>query len=62
MLAQQSLHGEDTTAAIPARPGRPAHLRKRPGAVVDALTDGPVTDDLTVADDHTGKATLTTPP
>jgi len=59
MLAQQALHREDAAATVPSRPGRPAHLRERPGPGVDALDDVPVADDLAVADDHRGEATLT---
>ena len=62
MLAQQPLHGEDAAATVPARPGRLAHLCERPGAAVDALDDVAVADDLTVADNHAGEATLTVPP
>lgn len=62
MLAQQPLQREDATATVPARPGRPAHLRERTSAVGDALADVAVADDLAVANDHAGEATLTTPP
>lgn len=58
MLAQQPLQREDATATVPPGPGRPAHLRERASAAVDALADLPVADDLAVADNHAGKATL----
>jgi hypothetical protein len=60
MLAQQPLHGEDAAATVPPRTGRPAHLRERPRAAVDALDDVAVADDPAVADNHGGEATLTT--
>jgi hypothetical protein len=60
MLAQQPLQREDAATTIPPGPGRPAHLRERASAILDALEDLSVADDLTMADDHTGKATLTT--
>ena len=62
MLAQQPLQREDAATTVPPGPGRPAHLRDRASAVLDALEDLPVADDLTMADDHTGEATLTSEP
>src|ERR1700754_294299 len=59
MLAQQPLHGEDAAATVSAGAGRLAHLRERASAGVDALEHLAVADDLTVADDHKGEATLT---
>ena len=59
MLAQQPLQREDAATTVPPGPGRPAHLRDRTSAVLDALDDVAVADDLAVADDHAGKATLT---
>jgi hypothetical protein len=52
MLAQQTLQREDTRATISAGTGRMAHLRDRSGARINGARDGPVVDDLAVADDH----------
>jgi hypothetical protein len=52
MLAQQTLQREDTRAAISAGTSGVAHLRNRPGARINGARNGPVVDDLAVADDH----------
>jgi hypothetical protein len=61
MLAQQTLQREDAGAASSARTGRIAHLRDRPGARLDGTRDGPVVDDLAVADDHRDSFVMSDP-
>jgi len=59
MLTQQPFHRVEAPTAALSRAGRLADPRDRPRAFVDGGGDGLVADDLAVADDHEGKATLT---
>lgn len=52
MLAQQAPHCEDTTAALGAGPGDPAHLSHGPGTPIDGSPDVPIRHDLALTDDH----------